>query len=93
MVRLDVAVGLWLLASVGRAVTAANDTSGSASRQVGAFLGALLVTLIVAFVVRGLVRLVRRRPVLSPAWTPNLFFAAAGLSLLLAVLAAGREFG
>jgi len=90
---LYVAIGTWLLATVGRAVTAASESSGSASRQAGVFMGTLVTTLLVVFIVRSVVRLVRRRPILSPAWTPSLFFTAAGLSLLLLASTAGRESG
>jgi len=90
---LYVAIGTWLLATVGRAVTAASESSGSASRQVGVFIGTLFATLVLVLIVRGVVRLVRRRPILSPAWTPSLFFSAAGLSFLLLASTAGQESG
>jgi len=86
-----VAVATWLLLSVGRAVTAASESAGSGSRAAGAFIGGLLATVLLVFLVRSVARLVRRRPIFSPMWTPGLFFAAAGLSLLLLASTAGQE--
>lgn len=85
------AIGAWLLANIGRAVVAASQSSGDGARQAGAFVGALIATLLIVFVGRCVVRLVRRQPILSPLWTPSLFFCAAGLSVLLLAAAAGQE--
>ena len=85
-----VSLAVWALLSVGRGLSAANEASGAAPGHVGAFLGAILGTLLLAFVGRSVVRLLRRRAVLSPLWTPSLFFAAAGLNLLLLAAAGGQ---
>jgi len=87
---LFVAIATWLLASLGRAVTKASESSGGAPEQAGVFMGTLVVGLVIVFVVRTVARLVRRRPILSPMWTPGLFFGAAGLSLLLVATTAGN---
>lgn len=87
---LFVAIGAWLVAGIGRAVTAAADSSGPASEQAGAFVGHLIGTVFIVFVVRSIIRLARRRPVLSPAWTPSLFVTAAVLSLLTIAGSAGQ---
>jgi hypothetical protein len=87
---LVVSIVVWALLSVGRALSVAGEASGGAPGQVGAFLGALLGTLLLAFLGRSVVRLLRRRPALSPLWTPSLFFTAAALSLLLLAATAGQ---
>jgi hypothetical protein len=90
---LIVSIVVWALLCIGRALSAASDASGGAAGQVGAFVGALLATLLLAFLGRSVVRLLRRRAVLSPLWTPSLFFIAAGLSLLLLAAAGGQGAG
>jgi hypothetical protein len=83
-------IAVWALLSIGRGVSAANDASGTAPAQAGAFVGAILGTLLLAFLGRSVVRLLRRRAVLPPVWTPGLFFTAAGLSLLLLAASGGQ---
>ena len=80
------AIAVWLLSGVGRALAMASD----ASQPAGAFVGALVATVVIVFVVRCVVRLVRRTPPLRPVWTPSLFFIAAGLNLLLVATTAGQ---
>ncbi len=83
------AIAAWLLFSAGSALAAASDAEGGAAEGAGAFLGRMFATVLIAFVVRGVVRLVRREPFATPAWTPSLFFIAAVLSLLSLAGASG----
>ena len=85
---LVVAIVLWLLLAVS-AVARASDKS--AGYQLGAFLGALVVSFLFSWIVRSLYRLVRRRPVNDPMWTPGLFLGAAVFSLLSAAGEAGND--
>jgi hypothetical protein len=73
IVLLVVSIVLWLLFGVARTAREADE----ASFTVGYLLGTLGVALLVSWIVRSLYRLIRRRPVVSPAWTPGLFFGAA----------------
>jgi hypothetical protein len=88
---LFVSIGVWLLLGIGRALLAADESTGPGSQQVGAFFGALMATLLIALAVRTVVRAIRRRPLGSPFLTPALFFSAAVLNLLLLASAAGQE--
>ena len=81
IVLLVVAIVLWLLLGVG---AMARDDDGSGSYRFGLLLGSLFVSLLVAWIVRSLYRLIRRRPVIRPAWTPGLFFGAIVLQILSA---------
>jgi hypothetical protein len=62
----------------------AGDDDGSGSYKVGLLLGSLLISLLIAWIVRSVYRLIGRRPVLSPAWTPGLFFGAVVVQVLTA---------
>ena len=80
IVSLVIAVVLWFL--LGFAAMGRNATDGS---EVGYLLGSLFFALLISWVVRSLYRLVRRRRVLQPAWTPGLFWGAVVLELLSAI--------
>ena len=84
------AIAAWLLLSAGSAITAASDADGDAAEAAGAFTGRMFATVLMAFVIRGVVRLMRRERFTSPAWTPALFFTAAGLSLFSVVAASAN---
>jgi hypothetical protein len=81
IVLLVVAILLWLLLGVG---AMARDDDGSGSYRFGLLLGSLIASLLLSWIVRSLYRLIRRRPVLSPAWTPGLFFGAVVVQILSA---------
>jgi hypothetical protein len=77
---LVVAIVLWFLlafAAMGR-----DAPEGS---EAGYLIGSLVFPLLISWVVRSLFRLVRRRPVIQPAWTPGLFWGAVVLQLLSAI--------
>jgi hypothetical protein len=78
IVLLVVSIVLWLLLGVARAA----GQSDSAGEAVGFLIGSLLFPLALSWIVRALYRLIRRRPVVQPAWTPGLFFGAAVLIML-----------
>jgi hypothetical protein len=84
-VLLVVAVVLWLILGVSAVGQASDETT---TYRVGAFIGRLLGSLLFAWVIRSVYRLVRRRNVTRPAWTPSLFFGAALIELLAAAGAA-----
>jgi uncharacterized membrane protein len=79
IVAIVVAIVLWVLFSLGSA-----GRQDDPSTAFGALLGSLLVSLFVSWIVRSLYRLVRRRPVLRPAWTVGLFVGAGVVALLSA---------
>ena len=81
IVLLVVAILLWLLLGVG---AMARDDDGSGGYRFGLLLGSLFVSLLLSWIVRSIYRLIRRRPVLSPAWTPGLFFGAVVVQMLSA---------
>jgi hypothetical protein len=60
------------------------DDDGSGSYKLGLLLGSLFLSLLISWIVRSVYRLIRRRPVLSPAWTPGLFFGAVVIQVLTA---------
>jgi uncharacterized BrkB/YihY/UPF0761 family membrane protein len=81
IVLLVIAIVLWLLFGVA---AMARDDDGSGSYRFGLLLGSLFVSLLLSWIVRSLYRLIRRRPVLYPAWTPGLFFGAVVIQILSA---------
>ena len=81
IVLLVIGIVLWILFGVA---AMARDDDGSAGNKVGLMLGSLFVSLLIAWIVRSVYRLIRRRPVLSPAWTPGLFFGAVVVQVLTA---------
>jgi uncharacterized membrane protein len=81
IVFLVIAIVMWLLLGVG-AMGREDDADGS--YRVGLLLGSLAVSLLVSWIVRSLFRLVMRRPVIGPAWTPGLFLGATVVELLSA---------
>jgi len=80
--RLSLAIAVWSLFSLGAALGAAETTPGTGAAKAGAFTARLFTALILAYLIRAVWRLIRRRPVLAPAWTPALFYGAAVISLL-----------
>jgi len=73
---------LWLLLGFGAAARGADADAGW---FVGYLLGSLFFSLFISWVVRSLFRLVRRRPVIQPVWTPGLFLGAVLIQFLSAV--------
>jgi hypothetical protein len=78
IVLLVVGIVLWLLLGIAR-MAGQSDAAGEA---VGYLIGSLLFPLAISWVIRAGYRLIRRRPVVQPAWTPGLFFGAAVLIML-----------
>jgi hypothetical protein len=81
IVLLVIGIVLWVLFGVA-AMT--RDDDGSGSYKLGLLLGSLFLSLLISWIVRSVYRLIRRRPVLSPAWTPGLFFGAVVIQVLTA---------
>lgn len=81
IVLLVIGIVLWVLFGLA---AMARDDDGSASYKVGLLLGSLFISLLIAWIVRSVVRLIRRRPVVRPAWTPGLFFGAVVVQILIA---------
>jgi len=81
IVLIIVAIVLWLLCGVMSATAGAEE---GASYAFGAMLGAMFIGLLISWIVRSAFRLIMRRPVIYPTWTPGLFFGAAFISLLSA---------
>jgi hypothetical protein len=80
--RLSLAIAVWSLCSLGAALGAAESTPGTGAAKAGAFIARLFTALILAYLIRGAWRLIRRRPLLHPGWTPALFYGAAVISVL-----------
>jgi hypothetical protein len=81
IVLIIVGIVLWLLCGVMAASAGAEE---GGSYAFGAMLGAMGIGLLISWIVRCVYRLIRRRPVIYPAWTPGLFFGAAFVALLSA---------
>lgn len=80
--RLSLAIAVWSLFSLGASLGAAEDTPGTGAAKAGAFVGRLIGSLLFAFVIRAVWRLIRRRRILAPSWTPALFYGAAAISII-----------
>ena len=81
IVFLVIAIVLWLLLGVA---AMARESADEPSHSVGYLLGSLFFPLLVSWVVRSLYRLIARRPVIHPAWTPGLFLGAVVIMVLSA---------
>jgi drug/metabolite transporter (DMT)-like permease len=85
IVLLVITMTLWVLLALA---ATARDADSSAETSIGYFIGSLLFPLLIAWIVRSLYRMVRRRPVIHPAWTPGLF---TGAVILMVLQAAGNS--
>lgn len=88
---LATAVVTWLVSGLGRATAEAGRATGSGAEQAAAFVGALIGTLVIVLLARSGIRMIRHQPVRDPLWTPQLFFVAAALNLLLILAALGQR--
>lgn len=80
--RLSLAIAVWSLFSLGSALGAAQSTPGPGAAKLGAFIARLFDSLVFAYLIRCVYRLIRRRRILRPGWTPALFYGAAVISVV-----------